>query len=71
MGNNKFNSSFNLRDPKNKLTKRNNQNPNTCFRCGSEDNLIVDFLNPEKLGKEFTEMQKISKLLPTDRKIDK
>ena len=49
--NKKFNSCFNSRIPKNKRTERNNQNTNTCFRCGSGDHWIADYPkpgNPEK-----------------------
>ena len=32
---------------KNKRTEGKNQNPNTCFKCGSKDQWITDCPNPE------------------------
>ena len=50
-GNIKFSSYFNLLDPKNKRTERNNQKPTICFRYGLGDHWISDILKPEVLEK--------------------
>ena len=52
-GTNKFSSYFNSHNPNNKRTESNNINPNTCFRCGSEDHWITDLLKPESSENRF------------------
>ena len=46
-GQKKFSSSLNSINSENKCTERNNQKPNTWFRCGSEDNWIADCTEQE------------------------
>ena len=49
--NKKFSSYFNSRNPKNKCNERNNQKPNVCFRCVSEDHWVADCPKPKKSKK--------------------
>ena len=56
--NEKSSSPFNSHKPKSKCTKRNNQKPNVCFRCGLEDHWITDLSKPKIWRTEFTGTQK-------------
>ena len=45
-------SPFNTQNSNNKHNERNGWNPNTCFRCGSEDHFISNCLKLDTLNKK-------------------
>ena len=65
--NNKFNLYFNSRHPKNELTERNNQHPNTCLICASEDHWIAYCQKAEKLENGVHWNAEKSKLMRIDK----